>query len=66
MHELTEDQYDIFLANGQVWRQSEGNPLMAFFHVGDRVRIEKGFMGSYRMSTPATGAKNWVRVIRIQ
>jgi hypothetical protein len=57
--------YYISLSNGQVWRQ-EGMQIMAFFRVGDDVRIEKSGMGFYRMSTPRIGAKNWVEVTRIQ
>lgn len=58
--------YAISLSNGQVWRQEEGSHIALFFHVGDGVRIEKGALGSYHMSTAATGSKNWVRVTRIQ
>lgn len=51
------------LDNGQIWQQMESSTL---FHVrnGDRVRIEKGTMGSYRMSL-AKGS-GWVRVTRIE
>lgn len=66
MHEVRPQIYAISLSNGQVWRQEEGSHLALFFHVGDGVRIEKGALGSYHMSTAATGAKNWVRVSRIQ
>jgi hypothetical protein len=55
----------ISLANGQVWRQ-EGSQITVFFHAGDHARLEKGVLGDYRMSTAATGVKNWVRVTRIQ
>lgn len=59
-------QYAITLANGQVWRQVEASDIALFLHVGDDVRIEKGTLGSYRLSTSSTGAKNWVRVTRTQ
>jgi hypothetical protein len=59
------DTYQIALANGQVWRQ-EGSRTTAFFRVGDGVSIKKGMLGSYQMSTASTGAKNWVRVTRLQ
>ena len=59
-------QYAITLANGQVWRQTEASDIALFLHVGDDVRIEKGTLGSYRLSTSSTGAKNWVRVTRTQ
>jgi hypothetical protein len=58
--------YAISLANGQVWRQEEASDVSLFFRVGDGVRIEKGALGSYHMSTATTGTKNWVRVTRIQ
>jgi hypothetical protein len=57
--------YNISLSNGQVWRQ-EGMQIMAFFRVGDDIRIEKSALGTYRMSTERIGAKNWVDVTRIQ
>lgn len=59
-------QYAITLANGQVWRQTEASEIALFLHVGDDVRIEKGTLGSYRLSTSSTGTKNWVRVTRLQ
>lgn len=58
--------YAISLANGQVWRQEEASELAVFLRVGDDVRIEKGALGSYHLSTSRTGSKNWVRVTRIQ
>jgi hypothetical protein len=63
---LGPETYAISLSNGQVWRQEEGSHVALFFHVGDDVRIEKGALGSYHLSTAATGSKNWVRVTRIQ
>jgi hypothetical protein len=58
--------YVISLSNGQVWRQEQASQVALFFRIGDDVRIEKGTLGSYHMSTASTGAKNWVRVTRIQ
>lgn len=58
--------YTVSLANGQIWRQEESSQAAQFFRVGDDVRIEKAALGSYHMSTSSTGAKNWVRVTRIQ
>jgi hypothetical protein len=66
MRAVGPEAYAISLSNGQVWRQEEGSHVALFFHVGDNVRIEKGALGSYHMSTAATGSKNWVRVTRIQ
>jgi len=58
--------YTISLSNGQIWRQEESSQVAQFLRVGDDVRIEKAAFGSYHMSTASTGAKNWVRVTRIQ
>ncbi len=56
----------IVLANGQTWLQ-DGTQITMFFRQGYDVRIEKGLLeGEFRMSTTQTGAKNWVRVSRIQ
>lgn len=55
----------ITLANDQVWRQ-EGTGITEFFEAGDAVRIEKGVVGSYRLSGERTGTKNWVRVTRVR
>ena len=55
----------ISLANGQVWRQ-EGTQITAFFKTGDDVLIDRGALGSYHLSTPRLGAKNWVQVTRVK
>jgi hypothetical protein len=56
----------IVLANGQTWLQ-DGTQITMFFRQGYDVRIEKGLLeGDFRMSTSQTGAKNWVRVSRVQ
>jgi hypothetical protein len=56
----------IVLANGQTWLQ-DGTQITMFFRAGYDVRIEKGLLeGDFRMSTTQTGAKNWVRVSRVQ
>jgi hypothetical protein len=57
--------YLISLSNGQVWRQ-DGSQTTGFFKVGDDARIERGALGSYHMSTTATGAKNRVLVTRVR
>jgi len=66
LRQVARATYAISLANGQIWRQEEASDISLFFHVGDSVRIEKGSLGSYRLSTDKTGAKNWVRVSRLQ
>jgi len=58
--------YTVSLANGQVWRQEESSQLAQFLRVGDAVRIEKAALGSYHMSATRTGAKNWMRVGRVE
>jgi hypothetical protein len=56
----------IVLANGQTWLQ-DGTQITMFFRPGYDVRIDKGMLeGEFRMSTTQTGAKNWVRVSRVQ
>lgn len=66
LNEIRPKIYLIKLANGQVWRH-EGVETMAFFSVGDDVTIQRHLLGSYHMSSPATGgATNWVRVTRIE
>jgi len=65
--EVRHELFIITLENGQVWRQEgEGAQITRFFHAGDDVRIEKGLLGAYHMSTAATGGKNWVAVTRIR
>jgi hypothetical protein len=61
-----QNRYVISLANGQVWRQAGSEEAFLFFRIGDEVRIERGAMGSYHLSTAASGLKNWVQVIRVQ
>ncbi|HEX3838991.1 MAG TPA: hypothetical protein VHW25_18695 [Steroidobacteraceae bacterium] len=64
--EVRPKMFLIVLANGQIWLQ-EGTQITMFFHAGYDVNVEKGLMsGDYRMWTAQTGAKNWVRVTRIQ
>ncbi len=59
-------KYLISLENGQVWRQQESAQVASFFHVGDDVRITKGALGSYQLSTVAAGEKNWIPVMRMR
>ena len=55
----------IVLANGQIWLQ-EGTQITVFFRAGYDVRIEKGLLGDYRMSSAQIGEKNMVKITRIQ
>jgi hypothetical protein len=66
LKKVARSKYTITLANGQVWQQEEASDTALFFKVGDGVRIEKSSLGSYHMSTSATGSKNWIRVTRLQ
>ena len=63
VRESRPELFRMTLENGQIWQQVETSSL---FHVkqGDLVRIEKGSMGSYRMSL-AKGS-GWVRVTRVE
>jgi hypothetical protein len=65
MHQAAPKVFMISLANGQVWRQ-EGTQITMFFRAGYDVRIEKGLLGDYRMSSAQVGSKNWVKVTRVQ
>jgi hypothetical protein len=68
MREVSPNVFVFWLANGQIWRHEgteRGHPVIVFFRAGYDARIEKGSLGSYQMSTTATGAKNWVLVERI-
>lgn len=46
-------KFIVFLDNGQVWRQLQGDTSMAHFKhqaADNKVTIERGFMGSYNLS----------------
>jgi hypothetical protein len=68
VQEVRHAVFVIWLANGQMWRVegAQRAPVAAFFRAGYDARIEKGALGSYQMSTSATGSKNWVQVTRIR
>ena len=63
--------YYFSLANGQVWR-GEGSEIANssaigfLFRAGVPVRIERGALGSYHMSAPDIGTKNWMYVRRVR
>ncbi len=66
IHQVRPKLWLIVLANGQTWIQ-DGTQITMFFRAGYDVRIESGLLeGDFRMSTTQTGAKNWVKVSRIQ
>ncbi len=58
------DSFLISLANGQIWRE-DGNHI-TFFRAGEPVRIERRSLGSYHLSSPVLGSKNWVYVTRVR
>jgi hypothetical protein len=62
------DIYLISLENGQIWRQdiTSSPPTSRFFREGDEVHVEKGLLGSYHLSVPRLGTKNWVLVTRVR
>jgi hypothetical protein len=68
MREVQPNVYVFWLANGQMWREegTQRSQIVVFFRAGTDARIEKGALGSYQMSTTATGTKNWVLVTRIR
>lgn len=65
LKEIGQNLYRISLDNGQVWQQVESASLFQVA-VGDTVRIEKGVMGSYRMSRTSNGQSGWVHVTRVE
>jgi hypothetical protein len=51
LRELEDGSVLIELDNGQVWKQSSSNtPLL--IRVGDRVRISRGALGTFRLAAP--------------
>ena len=68
VQQLRPNVFLFWLANGQIWRQegTQRAQVAGFFRAGYDARIQKGALGSYQMSTTATGDKNWVLVTRIQ
>jgi hypothetical protein len=65
LQELQPGVYTITLDNGQVWRQPERREAFEL-KTGDAVRIRKATMGAYRLWLETRGAKQWVRVVRVQ
>ena len=68
VREVRPNVYLFWLANGQIWREqgTQRSQINVFFRAGTDARIAKGALGSYQLSTKATGTKNWVQVTRIQ
>lgn len=56
---------NLYLDNGQVWRHQD-QVLGAYLRDGDAVTIEKGALGSYKLSRDAGKSRNWIRVTRLR
>jgi hypothetical protein len=57
--------FNLYLDNGQVWRH-EDRVLGQYLKDGDAVTIEKGALGSYKLSRDAGKSRNWIRVSRVR
>jgi len=57
--------FNLYLDNGQVWRHQDlvQGP---YLKDGDAITIEKGALGSYKLSRDAGKARNWIRVTRVR
>ena len=56
---------NLYLDNGQVWRHQD-QVLGAYLRDGDAVTIEKGALGSYKLSRDEGKSRNWIRVTRVR
>lgn len=57
--------FNLYLDNGQVWRH-EDQVLGGYLRDGDAVTIEKGALGSYKLSRDEGKSRNWIRVTRLR
>jgi hypothetical protein len=57
--------FNLYLDNGQVWRH-EDQVLGSYLKDGDAVTIEKGALGSYKLTRDAGKSRNWIRVTRVR
>lgn len=57
-------KFIVFLDDGQVWRQLEGDSDKANFRKGDTVTISRGFIGSYNLSID--GSAKMFKVKRVK
>ncbi len=55
----------VTLDNGQAWRH-EDQHQGSFLKVGEAITIQKGTLGSYRLTRDVGAARNWIRVTRIR
>jgi len=57
--------FNLYLDNGQVWRH-EDQVLGPYLKDGDAITIEKGALGSYKLTRDAGKSRNWIRVTRVR
>jgi len=57
--------FNLYLDNGQVWRH-EDQMLGPYLRDGEAITIEKGALGSYKLSRDAGKSRNWIRVTRVR
>jgi hypothetical protein len=57
--------FNLYLDNGQVWRH-EDQVQGAYLKDGEAITIEKGALGSYRLTRDAGKSRNWIRVTRVR
>jgi hypothetical protein len=57
--------FNLYLDNGQVWRH-EDQVLGSYLKDGEAITIEKGALGSYKLTRDAGKSRNWIRVTRVR
>ena len=57
--------FNLYLDNGQVW-QHQDQVQGEYLRNGEAVTIERGALGSYKLSRDAGKSRNWIRVSRIR
>ena len=58
-------RFNLYLDNGQVWRH-EDSVLGFDLKDGDAITIEKGALGSYKLSRDTGKWRDWIRVTRVR
>ncbi len=51
--------FNLYLDNGQIWRH-EDQVQGSYLKDGDAITIEKGAMGSYKLTRDAGKSRNWI------
>jgi hypothetical protein len=57
--------FNLYLDNGQVWRH-EDQVSGSYLKDGEAITIEKGALGSYKLTRDAGKPRNWIRVTRVR